>query len=200
MNIETIRCFKKQHKIPKYIWTKIFKEIRYTPSSFNLQPWFFFVIESEFNKNKLKECLIGNKVQLETSSAMVLLCGNMNKIDLSEKIYNSRLENKEITIDQKKFILEQIRKQYNFLDQNSLKNELFLELGIISLHFIIASQDLGYNCCYIGGCHFNKLNNLFNIPFNYLPIILIAIGKKVESEEIVKKSFKLEPEDFVKFL
>ncbi|WCA22616.1 nitroreductase family protein [Candidatus Phytoplasma oryzae] len=200
MKIETVRVFEKNHKIPKYIWDKIFQEISFTPSSFNLQPWFFFVIEEENNKNKLKNCLIGNKEQLDTSSAMVLFCGDLNKIELSQKIYNNSFIRKEITLNQKKVILKQIFKHYSSLDQSSLKNELFFELGIISLHFILMAQNLGYNCCYIGGCHFDKINELFEIPSRYLPIILIAIGKKEKNQKNLKKSFKLEPKEFVKFL
>ncbi|WP_153368967.1 nitroreductase family protein [Candidatus Phytoplasma sacchari] len=202
MKIETIRNFQRNHQIPKEIWEKIFKEVSFTPSSFNLQPWFFFVIESEFYKNKLKECLIGNIKQLETSSAIVLLCGNFEKIELSKKIYDQKLIRKEITIEQKKIILEQIKKYYSSLDSNRIKNEIFLELGIISLHFILVSQKFGYNCCYMGGCHFDKLNYILKIPSQYLPAILIAIGKKTQDqiEQEQKKSFKFEPKEFVKFL
>ncbi|KXT29108.1 nitroreductase family protein [Candidatus Phytoplasma oryzae] len=200
MKIRTIRSFQKGHKIPEYIWDKIFEEVRFTPSSFDLQPWFFFVFESEFNKQKLKKCLIGNQEQLETSSAMVLLCGKLNKVDFSSKIYKNKLKNNEITMQQKKNILNQIQKYYNSLDKNIFKNELFLEIGIISLHFVLVSQKFGYNCCYIGGCYFNKLNSLFQIPSEYQPIILIAIGKKKKAKEDIKKKIKLKPEEFVKFL
>lgn len=86
MRIETVRIFQKNHKITYDTWLKIFNDIRYTPSSFNLQPWRFFVFESEENKKKLKQVLQGNSVQLETSSAIVLICGNLNK-KIQENIF-----------------------------------------------------------------------------------------------------------------
>ncbi|MDV3196296.1 MAG: nitroreductase family protein, partial [Candidatus Phytoplasma stylosanthis] len=76
MHIQMVRLFKKNHKISKEEWFKILNEIRYTPSSFDLQPWRFFIIDSEKSKNKLKNIVQGNKTQLETSSAVVLICGN----------------------------------------------------------------------------------------------------------------------------
>jgi nitroreductase len=201
MNIKTVRIFEKNHKISLDIWNKIFKEISYTPSSFDLQPWFIFVIESTINKNKLKKCLIGNLQQLETSSAMVLFCGNLEKKKLAEQIYQKKLIEQEITIQQKKNILEKIIKYYNNLSLESLKNELFLELGIFSLHFFLVSQKFGYNCGYIGGCHFDKINDVFRIPKKYLPVILIAIGKEDLKKSLKKKkSNKLEPNQFVSFL
>ncbi|QTX03056.1 nitroreductase [Candidatus Phytoplasma luffae] len=201
MRIPTVRLFKKNHKISKEKWNQIFDEIRYTPSSFDLQPWVFFVIEDKKNKNKLKTIIQGNKDQLETSSSMVLICGNLNKTKSAEYIYKQKLLNKEITKEQKNVFLNKIKKYYNTISDTRIQNETFLECGIISLHFVLTIQNLGYNACFIGGCSFDKINDLFDISNDYIPIILLAVGKKdiINVPEKIKK-FKINVEDFVFFL
>ncbi|MFR0367993.1 nitroreductase family protein [Candidatus Phytoplasma palmae] len=207
MQIETVRSFKKNHKIPKEIWDKIFEEIRFTPSSFDLQPWRFFIIESQENKNKLKKILIGNKTQLETSSAIILLCCCLKKIKLSKYIYQKKFLNNQINEKEKEIILENIKNYYQKINKNRLQNETSFEGGLIALHFALVAQKLNYNICFMGGCDFEKINESLLISKDYLPLILIAIGKK---EKIINKTiksnyktnsvFKLKQKDFVNFI
>jgi nitroreductase len=200
MRIETVRIFQKNHKITYDTWLKIFNDIRYTPSSFNLQPWRFFVFESEENKKKLKKVLQGNSVQLETSSAIVLVCGNLNKKNSGEYIYSQKVLNGEITNENKELIMNKIKHYFDNISFHRLQNEIFLEGGIISLNFVLTLQNFGYNSCFMGGCDFKKINTLFNIPDFYTPMILIAVGKAEKDVIKNKKAFKLNPKEFVSFL
>ncbi|MBP3059383.1 nitroreductase [Texas Phoenix palm phytoplasma] len=207
MKIETVRSFQKNHKIPKKIWDKIFEEIRFTPSSFDLQPWRFFIIESQEKKNKLKKILIGNKKQLETSSAIILLCCYLKKIELSKYIYQKKFLNNQINQKEKEMILENIKNHYNKINEKRLQNETSFEGGLISLHFALVAQKLKYNICFMGGCDFEKIYKYLSISKDYLPLILIAIGKKEQNiDKKLKKNhkeksiFKLKQKDFVNFI
>ncbi|MDC9031919.1 nitroreductase family protein [Columbia Basin potato purple top phytoplasma] len=200
MHIKTIRTFEKNHKISHEQWLKIFDDIRYTPSSFDLQPWRFFIIESEQNKNKLKTILQGNAIQLETSSAIVLVCGDLNKKNSSQYIYNQKYLNKEIDNETKDIIIQKIKNHYNQMNTQKLQNEIFLECGIISLNLVLTMQNLGYNSCFMGGCLFEKINDLFQIPNNYAPIILIAVGKTEKKIIKKEKKIKLKPNELISFL
>lgn len=203
MHLKTVRTFKKNHQIPRFIWEKIFQEIRFSPSSFDLQPWRFFIIESQENKKKLKKCLKGNLQQWETSSAIVLLCGDLEKTKSAPYIYEQKYLRQHITKQNKEIILQRINDYYNDISMSRLKNEIFFEGGLIASHFILSSQMLNYYTCLMGGCHFELLNDLFEIPKKYLPIILIAIGKEnAENNSKINNQlpFKLELKDFIKFL
>ncbi|MEZ0180227.1 nitroreductase family protein ['Camptotheca acuminata' phytoplasma] len=201
MHIPTVRLFKKNHKISEKEWNEIFDKIRYSPSSFDLQPWRFFVIESKENKEKLKQVVQKNESQLETSSAIVLLCGNKNKQNSAEYIYHNKFLNKEIVHEQKEILIKKIKNYYNKQKNNKIENEIFFESGLIALHFVLEVQNLGYNAGFIGGFDYEKINKLFNISEDYMPIILIAVGKS-ENENINEKrnKFKLKNEDFAFFL
>ncbi|EMR14575.1 MULTISPECIES: nitroreductase family protein [Candidatus Phytoplasma] len=205
MKIKTIRSFDPNYQISKEIWKKIFNEIRFTPSSFDLQPWHFFIISTSENKKKLQKYMIGNLQQTQNSSAIVLLCGNIQKVEKSQYIYENKLKNKIISSEQKEIILKQIKKHYHNMNKQKLKNEIFFECGLIACNLVMTLQNSSYNTCFMGGCHFNKLNELFNIDKKYIPIILIAVGRKNHNDKITpninnSSPFKLDINDFVNFL
>ncbi|MDV3157351.1 MAG: nitroreductase family protein [Candidatus Phytoplasma australasiaticum] len=209
MKIKTIRSFDPNYQISKEIWQKIFNEIRFTPSSFDLQPWRFFIISTNENKKKLQKYMIGNLQQIQNSSAIVLLCGNIQKVEKSQYIYENKLKNKIISLEQKEIILKQIKKHYHNMKKQTLKNEIFFECGLIACNLVITLQKFNYDTCFMGGCHFNKLNELFNIEKKYIPIILIAVGRQNSNDITTRKittninkssTFKLNINDFVNFL
>ena len=57
------------------------------PSSVNMQPWRFVVVDSEEGKEKLKPFISYNGVQNETSSAMVLIFADLKSQERAEEIY-----------------------------------------------------------------------------------------------------------------
>ncbi|CAP18473.1 nitroreductase [Candidatus Phytoplasma mali] len=189
-----IRTFENNHKIPRNVFKKILKDTSYAPSSFNLQPWHFFIIETLENKKKLAICLNnGNRSQLETSSAMILIFGDINKKELKTKIYN------DLETSKKEIIFKKINNYYDSMTNEEIKNELFLECGIVSLQLMLSAKNYGYETCPIGGFNKKKINELFKIEKKYLPILIVAIGKKVTKDEETK-NFKMETTDFTHWL
>ncbi|MDV3196091.1 MAG: nitroreductase family protein, partial [Candidatus Phytoplasma stylosanthis] len=142
------------------------------------------------------------KTQLETSSAVVLICGNLNKVNSAKYIYNKKYINNEITYEQKENFLKTIKNHYNKITYTRLQNEIFFEAGIIALHFILTLQDFDYSCCFIGGFSFEKINNIFGISQDYVPVILLSVGKKaiISNNSETTKKFKFNIDDFVFFL
>ena len=61
------------HKISHEEMLTMIQEATTAPSSVNMQPWRFVVVESEAGKEKLKPLIRFNTRQNETSSAMLLI-------------------------------------------------------------------------------------------------------------------------------
>ena len=72
-NRRSIRKFDTSVKIPREEMLEILDKTVTAPSSVNMQPWRFVVVDSEEGKDKLKPFVSYNGVQNETSSAMVLI-------------------------------------------------------------------------------------------------------------------------------
>ena len=72
--------------------TEILTEATLAPSSVNMQPWRFVVIESDEAKATLAPLAKFNQSQVETSSAMIALFGDLNNFDNAEEIYGTAVE------------------------------------------------------------------------------------------------------------
>ena len=90
----TIRNFDTSVKIPREELLEILDKTVTAPSSVNMQPWRFVVVDSEEGKEKLTPFVSYNGVQNETSSAMVLIFADL-KSQEELKISTVRLLLKE---------------------------------------------------------------------------------------------------------
>ncbi|HBG33721.1 MAG TPA: nitroreductase family protein, partial [Acholeplasmataceae bacterium] len=88
----SIRKYDPTVKIDKEEMSIILEEATRAPSSMNMQPWRFFIVESKEAKEKLRPVLYGNHLQLDTSSAMILIFTDLKKYDYAEKIYDKAVE------------------------------------------------------------------------------------------------------------
>ncbi|NTW90745.1 MAG: nitroreductase family protein, partial [Erysipelotrichaceae bacterium] len=88
LNRRSIREYDPNVKISKEEMTQILEDATRAPSSVNLQPWRFVVVESVEGKDNLRPFMRFNKRQNDTSSAMILLFGDMECYRLTEDIYD----------------------------------------------------------------------------------------------------------------
>ena len=85
---KSVRVYDETHKISHEEMLTMIQEATTAPSSVNMQPWRFVVVESEAGKEKLKPLIRFNTRQNETSSAMLLIFGDLNCHERGEEIYN----------------------------------------------------------------------------------------------------------------
>jgi len=88
----SIRNYDPTVKISKEEMTEILTEATLAPSSVNMQPWRFLVIESDEAKATLLPLARFNKVQVETSAAVIAVFGDLNNFDYAEEIYGTAVE------------------------------------------------------------------------------------------------------------
>ena len=86
-NRRSIRNFDTSVKIPREELLEILDKTVTAPSSVNMQPWRFVVVDSEEGKEKLTPFVSYNGVQNETSSAMVLIFADLKSQERAEDIY-----------------------------------------------------------------------------------------------------------------
>lgn len=66
----SIRQYDKRKRISRDELSKILTEATSAPSSLNMQPWRFVIIESTKTKEKIKSLLTFNQIQCDTSAAL----------------------------------------------------------------------------------------------------------------------------------
>ncbi|MFZ1541091.1 MAG: nitroreductase family protein, partial [Enterococcus aquimarinus] len=87
-NRKSIRVYDENVKISHEEMLEMIQKATIAPSSVNMQPWRFVVVESPEEKQKLKPLIRFNTRQNDTSSAMILIFGDMECYEYGEDIYN----------------------------------------------------------------------------------------------------------------
>jgi len=85
---KSIRVYDENVKISQEEMLEMIQEATTAPSSVNMQPWRFVVVESPEAKETLKPLIKFNVRQNDTSAAMLLIFGDMECYELGEQIYD----------------------------------------------------------------------------------------------------------------
>jgi len=186
MNILTtrrsIRTYDANYKISKEEMTEILNETLRAPSSLNMQPTRFFILESKEAKEKLRPILYGNHTQLDTSSAMVLLFTDLKKFDNAERIFDEAVKKGLMPKDVKERQLRSISNMVEDLDDAHIERTGVLDGGLSAMQFMLAAKSHGYDTCPIGGFRQDMLADVVGIDKKrYKPVLIISIGKAAEN-------------------
>ena len=91
---------------------QILEEATKAPSSVNLQPWRFVIVESEEGKDKLRPIIKFNTKQNDSSSAMILIFGDMKCYEKTDQIYSQAVEAGYMNEDDKNKSVELFNQVY----------------------------------------------------------------------------------------
>ncbi|MDG4657680.1 nitroreductase family protein [Ectobacillus antri] len=174
----SIRKYDTNVKISKEEMTQIIETATLAPSSVNMQPWRFVVIESPEAKATLAPLARFNQSQVETSSAMIALFGDLNNFDYAEEIYGRAVELGYMPAEVKERQLEAIGGLYANVTPEQMKDIVLIDGGLVAMQFMLAARAHGYDTCPIGGFEKDKIAEAFGMDKDrYVPVMLISIGK-----------------------
>jgi nitroreductase len=194
----SIRKYNPDIKIDSKEMLAIIQLATKAPSSMNMQPWRFFIVESLEAKKNLSTVLYGNQSQLETSSAMVCLFVDLKKHLLADTILTQAYEAGLIDQAAKDRRLNYMLEQSNKQDTLWVAKWGLVDGGLVAMQFMLAAKTFGYDTCPIGGFNREKLAEALNLDQNrYEPVMIISIGK---ASEDASKTVRLSPETVTKFL
>ena len=95
-NRRSVKYYDESVKIPREEILEMLDEANIAPSSCNFQPWRYIVVDTPEGKEKLGEANF-NKTQNDTSSAMIVLLGDLSYFDKFDEIYGSAVEEGHMT-------------------------------------------------------------------------------------------------------
>jgi len=70
---------------------EIFESVRWSPSSYNLQPWEFVVARDDETKERLKECAYGQE-HVTDADTVVVVFGNRDRGAHAEEVFYDQAE------------------------------------------------------------------------------------------------------------
>ncbi|OIK10991.1 nitroreductase family protein [Bacillus sp. MUM 13] len=174
----SIRSYDPSVKISKEEMEEILTEATLAPSSVNMQPWRFLVIESEEAKATLAPLARFNQPQVETSSAMIAVFGDLNNFDYGEEIYSKAVEMGFMPQDVKENMMNSLTAHFSSLAPEANKETVLIDGGLVSMQLMLAARAHGYDTCPIGGYEKDKIAEAFGLDKDrFVPVMLISIGK-----------------------
>ncbi|HZG82218.1 MAG TPA: nitroreductase family protein [Brevibacillus sp.] len=178
----SIKKYDKAVKISKEEMTKILTLATSAPSSVNMQPWRFLVIESPEAKAKLAPLARFNQTQVETSSAVIAVFGDLNNFEKFEEIYGTAVEKGYMPLEVKERIHTSYSGYFETISREQMKDVVLVDGGLVSMQIMLAARAYGYDTNPIGGYEKDKITEAFGLDKErYIPVMLISIGKAADT-------------------
>lgn len=177
---------------------RIFEQVRYTPSSYNLQPWEFLVLEDDGNRERLQEVAYGQEHVTDAPVSVVVLAntdpsahGEAVAEDMLRKGYLPNEEARDGLLDTFSGMRDRDE------ETNRLWAAKSTSLAIKAL--LDAAWSEGLATCPMGGFDAEALVEEFDIPAGYDPVMLVTLGYPAEGADELEmpRKFRRQVSEFV---
>mgnify|MGYP001225582513 CR=1 FL=1 len=196
-NRHSIKNFDSNVKISHEEMLEMIEEAAKAPSSVNMQPWRFVVVESKEGKEKLRPLIRFNTNQNDTSSAMIIIFGDMKCYEKAEKIYGKAVEKGFMPENVKKELMDFFMPSYENATREKMNDLVKIDSSLSAMQLMLVARAHGYDTNPIGGFEDDQLAEAFGLdPERYIPVIIIAIGK---ADYTSFESVRLDVEDIASF-
>ncbi|MDH2333864.1 MULTISPECIES: nitroreductase family protein [Paenibacillus] len=176
----SVKVYDPSVKISREEMTEILTEATRAPSSINLQPWRFLVIDSPEGKATLAPLARFNQRQVETSSAVIAVFGDLNNFDNFEQIFGEAVELGYMPKDIKEMQQEKVAAHFAALDPVVNKETVLIDGGLVSMQLMLVARAHGYDTNAIGGFEKDQIAEAFGLEKDrYVPVMLISMGKGI---------------------
>lgn len=152
------------------------------PSSVNMQPWRFLIIESPEAKAKLAPLARFNQTQVETASAVIAVFGDLNNFEKFEGIFGTAVEKGFMPLEVKEQIHASYSNYYETISREDMKDVVLVDGGLVSMQLMLAARAYGYDTNPIGGYEKDQIAEAFGLDKDrFVPVMLISVGKAADS-------------------
>lgn len=192
---KSVKYFDPNVKIKREEIIEMLNEANIAPSSCNLQPWRYIVVDTPEGKEKLGSANY-NKIQNDTSAAMIIVLGDLNHYGKFDEIYGEAVEKGYMTEEVKDGFEKGMGPQLENLPTDKNREGVYFDCGLWTMQFANIAYAKGYNTNIIGGFVRDKVAKLFGLEENLIPVMLIALGKK---EKDARPTVRMKAENLVRF-
>ena len=192
---KSVKYFNPNVKIKREEIIEMLNEANIAPSSCNLQPWRYIVVDTQEGKEKLGSANY-NKIQNDTSAAMIIVLGDLNHYGKFDEIYGEAVEKGYMTEEVKDSFEKGMGPQLENLPTDKNREGVYFDCGLWTMQFANIAYAKGYDTNIIGGFVREKVAELFELEENLTPVMLIALGKK---EKDARPTVRMKAENLVRF-
>ena len=176
----------------------VFEQVRYSPSSYNLQPWEFLVLTEDENRERLKEVAYGQEHVTDAPVAVAVL-GNTDPSTHAEAVAEDQLRKGYLPDEEAKAgLLETID---GMAEREERENRLWTtrSTALAGMTLMHAARAQGLATCPVGGFDGDALRDEFDIDDQYEPVMLVTMGHAAANAQdtTTPRKFRRSVEDIV---
>lgn len=177
----SVKAYDPEVKISREEMTEILAEASRAPSSINLQPWRFLVIDSTEGKEKLAPLARFNQTQVLTSSAVIAVFYDANNIEHMDEIFSNAVELGYMPKDIADMQLQKVKPYYENMAASDLRDVNLIDSGLVSMQLMLVARAHGYDTNPIGGYEKDQIAEAFGLDKDrFQPVMLISMGKSAK--------------------
>lgn len=174
----SVKVYDANVKISRAELSEILNKASRAPSSVNMQPWRFLVIDTEEGKAKLAPLAPYNKSQVETSAAVIAVFIDLQNVDYMDEITAQSVKLGYMPQEVREMMLNNYKPQFDSLSKAELSNINLVDAGLASMQLMLVARSHGYDTNPMGGYEKAKVAGTFGLDEErYQPVMLISIGK-----------------------
>ncbi|UEX90386.1 nitroreductase family protein [Staphylococcus ratti] len=193
----SVKQFDPNVKIPREEMKEMLELTTKAPSSVNMQPWRFVVVDTPEGKAALQPLVQFNTRQNETSAAMIVLFGDMKNYEYADKIYDDAVERGFMPQEVKDVQVAKFVEMYEILDRQAMNDIVKIDCSLAAMQFMLVARYYGYDTNAIGGFDKNNVAEVLGLdPERYVPVVMLAVGKAAVEG---RPSVRLPIDDVVSF-
>lgn len=189
--------FQSSVKISASELQEIFEIVKTHPSSFNIQTTHYYVVTSEEKKAQVKEASYGQHKTL-SASATIIVCGDKEGYKEAPRLYEGMKLLGIMDDLEYKQTIEMINNLYTnnpkMIEEDNIRNAC-----LSAMLFMLAAKDKGWDTCPMHVHNIEIIKEIYDIPENHQPVLMISLGKSVE-EKIRPRGYRKPVGEFVHFI
>lgn len=141
----SIKTYDPSVKISHEEMTEMLTAATLAPSSVNMQPWRFVVIDSEEGKEELSHLAKFNKDKVMSSSAVIAIFADMKNFDYAEEIFGKAVELGYMPQAMKDLQLNAFTPLYETMSDTKMREAIILDAGLVSMQLMLVARAHGYD-------------------------------------------------------
>lgn len=159
---------------------EIFNLTKFAPSAFNLQHTHYVVVKDPAVKEQIYEAA-AKQYKVRTASAVILVLGKLDAhkdvATMNEGLLNLGILNKQeydaLVTDTISF--------YESRGAEFMRDEAIRSASLSAMQMMLIAKDRDWDTCPMIGFDPEAMSQLLHVPDNYVPAMMIAIGKEDNS-------------------
>lgn len=189
--------FLKGIKIPREDFEAIFEDLSQAPTCFNLQHAHYYVGETEETLDKLYKASY-NQYKVLTASATIIVTGDKDAYKHAEQIYEASKFLKIIDDKEYDSMIKAINGLYENGGEAFQHDEAIRNASLTAMLFLLLAKNRGWDTCPMIYFDVDKVKEIFEIPDNEVPVLMITMGKLDPMSSRVR-GYRKPQEEYVKF-